>query len=42
MKLEIQKIIAKVFLPCLTMLPANPGLSNTLWDLIKLFPYTVR
>jgi THO complex subunit 2 len=39
---EIEKVIEKVLLPGLSLIPANPGISSELWELIKVFPYTTR
>lgn len=41
-KEKIEKLIGKVFLPALSMIPSNPGIANETWELLKIFPYTTR
>ena len=35
-------LVSELLLPALSLIPANPGVSNELWALLKIFPYYIR
>jgi THO complex subunit 2 len=41
-KKELEKLVSKVFLPSLCLIPSNPGFSYELWELLKQLPYITR
>lgn len=36
------RVLGRVLLPALAMIPANPGVSNEVWNLLQLLPYAMR